>query len=258
MAANVDHDVVKRFQPSDGRMKIWRYVDLPKLIDLLETGSLHFARAETLGDPFEGTITRLNVVATEQLIQEITAKVDVEQTSEELRQLFKQGSLIGRQTIYINCWHGGETESAAMWRLYGTGAGSIVLQSTYKKLANALPDEAYMGMVQYKDYSSLDDWIPGRNIFYPFIHKRKEFEYEKEVRAFIWNALDSRGKYTLRLVDNRPDGIKTEIDIDEVVETIRVQPTTPPWIKSAIERLLERYGWGVKVMPSQIDLKPMY
>ena len=42
-----------------------------------------------------------------------------------------------------------------------------------------------MGMVQYKDYNSFEDWIPGGNMMYPFIHKRKEFEYEKEVRALI-------------------------------------------------------------------------
>ena len=67
---------------------------------------------------------------------------------------------------------------------------------TYEKLVEALPDDVYMGdvpvgcvymgMVQYKDYSSFEDWIPGDNVMYPFIHKRREFEYEKEVRALTW------------------------------------------------------------------------
>ncbi len=218
MAANIEHEAVKRFQPRYESMKIWRYIDPPKLIDLLETRSLHFARAETLGDPFEGTLTKLNIAAREQQIQEIKSTLEVKQTEEELRQQFKYGTIFGRQTIYINCWHGGETESGAMWRLYGTTEGSIVIQSTYSKLANALPDEAYMGMVQYKNYSNLEDWVPGSNLLSRFIHKRKEFEYEKEVRAFIWELPDRHG------INNMPNGIKVEIDIDKVVETIRVQP----------------------------------
>ena len=68
MAADTEHEVVERFQPSDGSMKIWRYIDLPKLIAFLETRSLHFARVDTLGDRYEGAWTLTNVAAREQEI----------------------------------------------------------------------------------------------------------------------------------------------------------------------------------------------
>ena len=38
------------FQAPDGNMQLWRYIDLPALIDFLETGSLHFSRAAALGE----------------------------------------------------------------------------------------------------------------------------------------------------------------------------------------------------------------
>ena len=104
MTANTKHEVVERFQPSDGSMKIWRYIDLPKLIAFLETKSLHFARADTLGDAYEGSWTSLNVKARAQQIQEITSDAKVTQPPEAILQTFKSSTYMGRETTYINCW----------------------------------------------------------------------------------------------------------------------------------------------------------
>ena len=255
MTANMDHEVVKSFQPPDRNMKIWRYMDLTKLIDLLETGSLYFARADTLDDPYEGSLTRCNVKIREQQIQALAAThtINVKQWRESLKLMTSWG----RKTVYINCWHGGETESAAMWKLYGTAAGSMVIQSTYKKLVAAFSDDVFVGMVQYKNYNSLEDWFPPDNGLSPFLHKRREFEHEKEVRAFIWSAAGN-SQHRLKNGDDQPQGLREDIDIDKVVETIRVQPTTPVWAREAIEKLLDRYNLGMTFMPSEIDIEPMY
>ena len=273
MTANTEHPVVQLCQPTDSDMKIWRYMDLPKLIAFLEMKSLHFARADTLCDPFEGTWTVGNMEARERLIPRILADAEnipnrqVKYTAEDLRQIFQDLTTRDRRCVYVNCWHGGDTESAAMWKLYGTAAGSVVIQSTYRKLVHALPDKIhmdevpagsiYVGMMQYKDYSNCKDWIPGGNVMYPFIHKRKEFEHEKEVRAFTWTV---EGYSAVRRESGSymPLGITATIDIEEIVETIRIQPSAQAWVRQAIESLIEKYGWGLKVTPSQIDISPMY
>ena len=247
MTAETKHPTVERFQPPDGNMKIWRYLGLPQLIDFLETRSLHFARADTLDDPYEGTWPELNI-----------AGRALPLPNPEDYQL-EQGYItrFTRQTMYINCWCGGETESVAMWELYGTAVGSIAIQSTYKKLLEALPDTTYLGMVQYQDYSSLEDVIPSENVMDPFMHKRKEHEHEKEVRAFNW-ILGGRTREGPINLDELPEGIKVDIDIDKVVETIRVRLKTPTWVKGAIENLLKKYAWDMKVISSRIDSEPMY
>ncbi|MCY3820882.1 MAG: hypothetical protein OXH52_16230 [Gammaproteobacteria bacterium] len=263
MAANIQHEVVAGYQPNDQDLRIWRYVDLPRLIDFLETRSLHFARVDTLGDPYEGTVTRLNVVAREAQLAVMArdAPPQAGVSAESLRQSFASATTMLRGTGYVSCWHAGETESAAMWQLYGTTTGTVVLQSTYDRLRRILPDDTrvggvpttvYLGMVQYKDYSSVRDWIPGGNVMYPLMHKRLEFQHEREVRAFIWNTniLDRPG--------DGPRGLRVGIEIDDLVETIRVQPTTPTWIRQAIERLLARYNLRFEVRPSQIDTPPMF
>lgn len=257
MTADTKHPSVEQFQPPDGNLKIWRYLDLPKLINFLETRSLHFARADTLGDPYEGTWPELNVVARERNLPKMVAAYKGKIELERYRLAIEEMTRFTRQTMYINGWHGGETENVAMWKLYGTAVGSIVIQSTYKKLLEALPDNTYLGMVQYQDYSILGKEIPTGNAMYPFMYKRKELEHEKEVRAFNWILAGNTKEGPINS-DELPEGIKVNIDIDKVVETIRVQPTTPAWVTETIENLLERYNWGMKIMPSQIDIEPMY
>ena len=251
MAANTEHEALQPLQPSDWNIKVWRYMDLPKLIDFLETASIHFSRADTLGDPYEGSWTRLDVAAREELHQSIAAEHGVSKSLalERYRDHSKAVTQQLREMTYISCWHAAETESAAMWRLYGTADGSVAIQSTYGKLAGALPSEAYLGMVRYMTYHNFENWIPRRFVMSPFMHKRSEFEHEKEIRALIVKRRTEASGRT---------GFKVGIDIGTTVETVRVQPTTPAWIRDAIERLLERYGWGIKVIPSDIDLKPLY
>jgi hypothetical protein len=46
-------EVDKRCEPET---RLWRYMDFAKFVSLLETRSIHFARADVLGDSFEGAV----------------------------------------------------------------------------------------------------------------------------------------------------------------------------------------------------------
>ena len=258
MSANVTHPVVASLQPHDDNMKVWRYLDFPKLVDFLDSQTLYFARVDTLDDPHEGTLTRGNTMATEKLIEKIISEGKEEQSPAELRASFQRVTLTGRETIYVNCWHSGNSENAAMWKIYGSLTGSVAIQTTYQKLADALPDDIYLGMVRYLDYDRTDRWIPGGNVFYPIVHKRAEYSFEREVRALSWILQDDEGKSTTPTVAHRPLGIKLPIDIATLVDSIRLQPTTPAWIRTTIERLVDKYGWKMKIDYSQLDVSPFY
>ena len=47
--------------PDDPNASVWRYLDFTKFVDMLERRQLFFARADKLGDPFEGSTSPLNV-----------------------------------------------------------------------------------------------------------------------------------------------------------------------------------------------------
>ncbi len=103
----------------------------------------------------------------------------------------------------VNCWHMNEHESAAMWKLYLKSDEGIAVQSTYNKLLNSMHDSndfmLLVGAVNYIDYNK--EVIPFGNAFYPYIHKRKSFEHERELRAVI----------TPSKILTKPDGTKTKI-----------------------------------------------
>ena len=54
-----EHPIFK--SPDNENEKIWRYTDFTKFVSLMDRQSLFFARADKLGDPFEGSRTKLNI-----------------------------------------------------------------------------------------------------------------------------------------------------------------------------------------------------
>lgn len=243
-------------------------MDVTRLVALMESRSLHFARADTLEDPFEGSLALGNQLANEQMItqmlegQEKHPSSVVRYTRDQLREKLAQVTRQGRQWVFISCWHGGETESLAMWKQYGSSGGSIVIQSTYQKLLDALPSKfyidkgnlentsIYLGMVQYKNYFSHQEGLAlNGNMLSPFIHKRTAYEYEKEVRAFMMLPAAN---------NNSISSVYANVDLEQFVETIRIRPGTPDWERQTIETLIEKYGLGMKVTHSEIDIEPMF
>ena len=73
---------------------IWRHMDYIQFISLLAKRALHFARASTFPDLFEGALTPSSRTPAKEL-----AKIQAEL----------------RESTFLNCWYEGEEESAAMW-----------------------------------------------------------------------------------------------------------------------------------------------
>lgn len=102
------HPVFK--QPSDPAIAIWRYMDFTKFVAMLETRSLFFARADKLGDPFEGSFSRGNALLRPIIYKELYEKVPAEMLAKmqaDRADLAKWQ----RQWTFINCWHINSEES---------------------------------------------------------------------------------------------------------------------------------------------------
>jgi hypothetical protein len=48
------------FVPPPDRARLWRYMDFTKFVSLLDKEALFFSSAAILGDPFEGSDSRVN------------------------------------------------------------------------------------------------------------------------------------------------------------------------------------------------------
>jgi len=255
MPANLVHEAVRDLQPPSDDIRIWRYLDLAKLLDLLQSRSLHFARIDTLDDPYEATLPFRNALQNEATIMEIMTFPDTKQDPDKLRKMFQQATHFVRQTLFVNCWHAGNRESAALWRMYGSNKGSVAIQSTYGKLANVLSEDAYLGLVRYLDFHSLVEGLAMGNLLHRPMCKRKEFAHEREVRAFVCQE-DPAGEVSAELKADRPLGRKLGVDLDVLIESIRLQPTMPEWMATSIKELTGRHGLTANVVQSQLDAEP--
>ncbi len=253
MAVNVTHPMF--IQPPNENNKIWRYMSFTKLVSLLESSCLFFSRADKLGDPFEGSWPKINVSARIEVLDGIP-----EGQRASYVEAMKNLSLITKQWpkhIAVNCWHMNEHESAAMWKLYMQGNEGIAIQSTYKKLKDSLIDEEqiYLGLVKYIDYQT--EGIYASNMFSPFMHKRKSYEHEREVRALIMK-MPTTGDKTDYSKESISNGLKIRVDMGILIEQIYVAPYCPDWFEDLVRSIVVKYGFSFKIVHSGLDDPPLF
>jgi hypothetical protein len=191
-------------------MKIWRYLDLAKFVHMISSRALYFACPCEFEDPYESYLPLSYIKAHEKTIQEtlgsfhalreqfaiefpdkdtVAAAFDsiIEQARAKLdvRQMMKNAGL----TIGVNCWHRNESQSAAMWQLYGN---CIALESSRDQLQRAMATSGFSASgfpnviiydVQYVDFHR-DPIERGHQHYMGFL-KRTAFQHEQELRATV-------------------------------------------------------------------------
>src|SRR5262245_45804356 len=96
--------------PQDPHAMIWRYMDFTKFVSTLETSALYFARADKLGDPWEGYLNDLAIKTyREMFAHRHRSKKKLEERVERHK---SHRSWMTRNTA-VNCWHMNNYESAA-------------------------------------------------------------------------------------------------------------------------------------------------
>jgi hypothetical protein len=233
--------------------KIWRYMNLAKFVHLLMSKSLYFCRLDKLGDPFEGSLSRVNLQAMENAAIEWDSRgLDAKRILSDTRNLFEKSN---RWSFYLNCWHLNEYESDAMWKLYAGSGGGIAVTSTVdhlKKSVGKVQDSIYLSEVKYIDYDI--DGIPGGNLFYPVQYKRNSFSHECELRAFLW-----KHNHIIKENDQQiPQGLPVQIELDELIDEIYVSPLEEDWLTSVVGSLMNQYGLNKTPRHSKLLDPPLF
>jgi len=223
-------------------------MDFTKFVSMLENGGLYLPRIVDLNDPFEGSFARGNEKLRPLVYRHIRNEFGL-----------AAGDLMKRLRSWVaaSCWHINEQESAGMWKLYTKTNESVCIQSTFRKLRDALGLTVRVGMVRYVDYDK--DWIPESNPLAPFLYKRKSFEHEHEVRAVIPLG-------DLKELQKKPEqasqptaGIWQQADLLKLVEKVFVAPDAPVWFFELVQKVTERYEQGsISVVQSSLSATPFY
>ena len=238
------------FSPPPPDATLWRYVDFTKFVSLLEQSALFFSRADKLGDPFEGSLSNVNLNTTPALALGLSCP----SWYLEHRQAIWMDH---RRYITVNCWHWSEYESAAMWSAYAREQYGIAIRTDFKRLCDSFTDEVdiFVGRVHYVDYNKT--LIPEENVLSAYLHKRKSFEHEREVRAVIMEVplVEDNG-----IVQPSPDipeyGRYCTVNLGTLIQQVVVSPLAPEWFADLVESVASRYGLGAAVGRSTLAENP--
>lgn len=259
--------------PSSLDAVIWRYMDLAKLLSLIDRAALYFVRVDKLAsqDPFEGFYTNANVQADniqysdvpKELLEKNNIKDEntfrmIIESNKQIRAFVKAQ----REYTFVNSWHAQEHESAAMWNFYVKSNEGIAIESSYARLITALANyedfEVHIGMMKYIDYYR--EFIPAGNMLSPFLYKRKSFEHEKELRALIWTP--QNGKNTIgNLSENKfrdQAGLYIPVNLEALISRVYLSPTAPYWMLELLESLFKKYGLKIRIVQSDLATTPVY
>lgn len=218
--------------PEDPHTVVWKYLDLSKFLDLLLSQKLFMSRSDKFEDQYEGTFS--------------------EPTFEEIKKLSKDNPDFlnyykkHREKVAISSWHINEYESFAMWQIFTQNTEGLAIQSTIGRLQQSLQIEKeyqqYIGEVNYIDYKK--EHIPFDDLFFPFLFKRKSFQYEGEVRI-ITDIGESEVKIN--------EGLKINIDINTLIEKIYIHPKSENWYKNLVIQLVKQLGFDFTIEKSDLE-----
>jgi hypothetical protein len=160
-----------------------------------------------------------------------------------------------RAVTYVNCWHMSPYESAAMWKTYLESDEGIAIQSTINRFKESISKydafNIFVGEVIYVDFDTA--LIPGDNMLWPFIHKRRSFEYEHELRALIWDGQHSKMDFNnIENVPNVPTELHVTTDLDTLIEKIYVSPQAEAWFRDLLLSVCSRYNLNKGIVHSDL------
>ncbi|MFD2910154.1 hypothetical protein ACFSX9_15595 [Flavobacterium ardleyense] len=218
--------------PDDDNTVIWKYLDLSKFLDMLLSRQLFMSRSDKFEDQYEGTFSE----PTFEEIKKIAAD------NPEFLDFYKSH----REKVTISSWHINEYESFAMWQIFTQNTEGLAIQTTIGRLKRALEKEKkteqFIGEVNYIDYKK--EFIPFDDNFFPFLFKRKSFQYEREIRI-----ISDMSKKGIR-IDN---GLKVDVDLDEMIEKIYIHPKSENWYKKLVIELVSKLGFDFKIEKSDLE-----
>ncbi|WP_408591775.1 hypothetical protein [Novosphingobium sp.] len=277
---------------------LWRYMDIAKFCALLTQKALWFSSVEFLAesDPYEGRLPDANYAHNRwQSLSDLSAEeiIELENTNdyynpgrnnpqnleekleavkfERNRRLARYH--LNRRNTFVNCWHDQPHETVAMWQIYGSPGPGLAIRLSMSDLHFAFPpnSDVYAMRVKYLDSSAPP--VEVMNIFQPMGIKRKEFQYEREIRLLKtrgnWGRdpikIDRRSRegYEAHYIDIEPEpterpepGINVNVDLNHLLRDVVISPFAPDWVENLVNDLCWKFGIYNKVRRSNLLKKP--
>jgi len=253
---------VGQLEPDDQEAEIWRFVNMKKFRDLIDTQELYFCRADLFPQDETEGLPPTNYKPFPYLHPlELKDRRQIDDSIGNVAQF--------REAFYINCWHLFREETCRMWEKYGQDG--VAVCSRYRLLKTELgrlSDRAFIGLVRY-GAGHMEGW----NLFRFITHKRIEYADDREVRAWLWiiephasgcRHIDINNQVHTRPLTPPPDSVvkghRRRVDLQSLLTGIVVSPWASPASLDEITTLVDGKGYAISVQPSALtryrDLLP--
>ena len=228
--------------PDIGQDKILRrYMDLPKLLDLLHHRAIYLRRADGFADRLEGAL----FPSLRALIDKAHANGQSAHSADDFYRRARLGN-------YVSCWTLSGKDSMALWQLYGGATTSVVVTSTFSGLlqtVSAWNRHVAIRRVKYVDHSRIKTYLVG-NYSDVLTFKHEAYRHEKELRVLVPQQDGN--------LESNPMGLRLPVpSLEVLVRSIVVAPESTPEFYDAVKNLCSRYGLRAPVRRSRLALVPV-
>jgi hypothetical protein len=264
--------------------RLWRYVDLPKFMAMIQTGKLNLRNLTALDDAFEGTPTVSDFDfrdwqtpddAPEHMRMHSIAEGYAQGPDKELgflrykarREKAIRRWYAHRKAFFVNCWHRNAHESAAMWEIYSRRNDGVAIVSSTSRMEAALApssSEIVGGYIHYGDYSDENFNFGYKDPYAPALHKRHSFASEQEYRLIYRdrNVIHKdagpaeRDLEEVEIAETR-ENFAVQCDLSALIEKIIISPHARKWFADVVTEAGARYGLSARVYPSDLSAVAM-
>ena len=273
------YKVLDGITPPEDEATLWRYMSFEEFVSILKKESLSYTGAYKFEDIFERF--------TPQLIRDSYKK----SLNRRTRPAHRPGVIkileIKDKYVMCNCWHQSEEESKVMWDNYGVNNDSVAIKTTMGKMKNSLSStmfDVFIGKIKYLSHRTYDqhyisDFLKSienglglakKWTYFPYFHKREEFECEREVRIiididrFIEDCLKRLPAENIEdtefLECDFPDfGEKRKlfrVEVDKLIDEVITSPNAEDQITQEVKSVVQKYGFNFEVNPSTLLNNP--
>jgi len=223
----------------DDEVILWRYMDLPKFVSMLEKEAIWLARADTFGDKHEGRFPD----EMREYIEKAYESFGVDDKSPVNDASDFQDYLV--KNTFISCWHHNLEENMVMWEIYGKDKNAVAVQTTVEAIANYVDTSGMSGHslimknVEYKNADEIAGILAYEDSFF---RKRKHFSFEKEVRI----SFDTYSQ--INPSKDTPYGHKLPVQfMSGMIHKVLVHPDSSDWFYDAVDSITTKYGLHASV-----------
>jgi hypothetical protein len=230
-------------QPADDA-RLWRYMTPTTFLSMVLGRSLFFSSLSRFEDPFEGVPPRAVIEAMRQRrdgrLPEDSHRLDA----------WKNMIQLCRATVFASCWHVGDEESEAMWKLYGRFEDGLAIVTTLGSIKRAFENEDVTGALV--DYSGreFEAGTTDENLLQWATTKRPSYKHENEFRLLARRQHSGAG-------DDDKAGVELPIDPRVLIEEVVLSPRMERWQADLFRGLLRTLEFDRPLRESSLLMPPL-